>query len=142
ENGHRESFEDDLRALEGDLQERFGLAQAWLEAFVRESDDEAVKALAPVLTEAVMLLLTGPADRDVSGALSSLEVAGLLGQHPRLQQGTLHLRLDELLSRLRLFMGQHVPGYRRFKEVRQAVIDEARVRLRLEEYRPRVLSSF
>jgi hypothetical protein len=139
----RTAFDDDLRALEERLDEKWALAFAWLTAFVASSDDEAIIDLSPSVEEAVVLLLTESAlDREVSGALSAAHIEGLLGQHPRVEDRALDLRLDEFLVRLRRFMHVTVPGYHGFRELRQEVVDHQRRRLRLDELKPRVLSSF
>jgi MoxR-like ATPase len=141
--GTRAGFEEDLRALEDNLKEGNALARAWLTAFLEDSDVDAVKALSPSLDEAVALLLTPRGlDRETSAALSSLRVEGLLGQHPRIEGQAMTLRLDEVLVRLRRFMNETVPGYQRFRQARHAVIEESKKKLRLDEFKPRVLSSF
>ncbi len=138
----RRELDEDLRELENDLTERYLLAHAWLRAYLDQAPDETGE-LAPVLDEAAVLLLTGERlDRTVSSALSSVEVCDLLGQHPQVVGRKLRLRLDELLSRLTAFRQHRVPGYRRFQEVRHAMLEGERQRLRLTEYHPKVMSAF
>jgi len=141
--GGRAAFDADLRSLEGDLRTRFELATAWLAAFVARSDKPAIATLAPVLDEAVVLLLSETRlDRDQSAALSAVEVSGLLGQHPRIENRTLKLRLDEFLTRLTRFRQTRVPGFRAFRDARSVVLERARRELRLDEFSARVLTSF
>ncbi|MBN2361879.1 MAG: DNA repair ATPase [Deltaproteobacteria bacterium] len=141
--GGRAAFEADLRSLEGDLRTRFELTAAWLQAFVARSDKPAVAALSPVLDEAVVLVLSETRlDRDQSAALSAVEVPGLLGQHPRIENRTLGLRLDEFLTRLTRFRQIRVAGFKAFREARSAVLERVRCDLRLDEFCARVLTSF
>ena len=72
----------------------------------------------------------------------SVEIDGLLGQHPRIRQGHMTLRLDEFLERLGHFRHQRVPGFRDFQTKRHEVLENEREHLRLEEYKPKVMSSF
>jgi hypothetical protein len=140
---HRAPFEEDLRALTGELGEAFALARAWLSAFVTRAAAEEVRALAPSLDEAVALLLTeGKLDRDVSAALLAADVYGLLGNHPRLEGQRMALRLDELLVRIEHHRREVVPAFQHYRQLRHDVLEEARARMRLDELRPRVLSSF
>jgi hypothetical protein len=135
----RRRYDDDVRALAGDLPAQYQLVHAWLAAFVATADGE----LAVDLPEAVALELcgTGLARRESSASVSAT-VEGLLGTHPRIRQRRLELRLDELLARCRRFRDERVPGFRAYQRLRNELVDAERARLRLQEYRPKVMSGF
>ncbi len=131
----------DLEALGDALAERRQLATAWLGALI--ANDPKLAEQAPALDEAVTALLTdGNLERHSSVAQQSATVEGLLGQHPRIKRRCLPLRLDELLARTAVFRDQHIPGFRRFQELRHRLLEEEKQRLRLDEFRPRVMSAF
>ena len=141
--GARRELEDDLRALEGDLSARFSLTRAWLTAFVEETEDETIAALEHAISEAAALLVTErKLERDTSAAITVTEVDGLLGQHPRLHGRKLTLRIDEFLERLGTFKHERVPGYEHYRQVRGQLIERERRRLRIDEFKPQVLSAF
>jgi len=143
ENGAQRDFEEDLRELQDDLRTSHRLAAAWLQAFLGESDQESVRELEPALPEAVVALLTErQLNRVESNALGHTEVEGLLGQHPRVRDRELELRLDEFLLRLSTFHQRRVPGFRAYQELRHDLLESEREELRLGEYRPRVMSAF
>ncbi|MBG0828261.1 DNA repair ATPase [Planomonospora sp. ID67723] len=127
----RAEFADDLRALAGDLPARRRLAEAWLGAFERS----------PELAEAVAVLLCELPRYDSSAALTAT-AEGLLGAHPRVTGRSLPVRLDEFLARTRRFGAERVPAYRDYLRRRNELVAAERTRLRLEEYRPKVMSSF
>ena len=52
------------------------------------------------------------------------------------------LRLDEFLARLTAFRQVRVPGFRAFQEQRHGLLEDERDSLRLDEYRPKVMSAF
>ena len=54
-------------------------------------------------------------DREVQSTLEAAQVTGLLGQHPRIHDRVMELRLDEFLARLGEFMRVRVPGFRAFR---------------------------
>ncbi len=139
---NRRALDDDLKELQDDLKSRFRLAQAWLTAFLEGSADPETQALAPSLGEAAVLLITERLERTPSSALQTLPVEGLLGQHPRIAERRMSLRLDELLTRLGTFRQQRVPGFRSFQQVRHEILERERRRLRLTEYLPKVMSAF
>ena len=138
----RADFTRDLDALQDDLRAQLGLARAWTEAFLQQSDED-LQRLRPALLETAVLLLTETRlDRTTSAAATSVVVEGLLGNHPRIRDRTLTLRLDEFLGRLTTFIEARVPGYHNYREVRAALLERERARLRLDEFQPRVLTSF
>jgi MoxR-like ATPase len=137
ELGGRREFDDDLRALGDDIVARHQLATAWLTAFVSTADDLPVEEL----PEAVALLLCDLPRHDSSAAVSAT-VEGLLGAHPRVVDRTLTLRLDEALARTRRFRLERVPAFRAYQKQRNELLDRERARLRLDEFKPKVMSAF
>ena len=138
--GHGRDFAEDLRRLDGnptgDLAGRFGLARAWVAAAALPEEEE-------LIPEAVALLLTaGRLEPRIETAATAARVDGLLGQHPRIAERGLPLRLDELLARLERFRRERVPGFRDFQARRHRLLEEGRRRFRLAELAPRVLSTF
>ena len=81
-------------------------------------------------------------DREPSAAITSTTVEGLLGSHGRIEGGALSLRLDEFLNRLTHFVDVRVPGYTNYRATRSTLLTQQRARLRLDEFQPRVLTSF
>ncbi|MBN1209878.1 MAG: DNA repair ATPase [Myxococcaceae bacterium] len=140
--GNRSAFEEDLRGLEKNLPERLRIARAWLDAYLAQREG-GPGAAAHVAVEAAVLLLTErKLDRQEAGALTSLEVTGLLGQHPRITDRKLPLRLDEFLARLGEFRQLRVPAYHAYRGLLRELLERERRKLRLEELSPKVLSSF
>ncbi|WP_238015145.1 DNA repair ATPase [Dactylosporangium sp. AC04546] len=130
---------EDLRALDGDLAARRQLAHAWLSSFAGTVDgfgdgdlDEAA---------AIVLCGAGLPRHDSSAALTST-VEGLLGTHPRIAGRRMELRLDEVLARTRRFRLERVPAFREYQRHRTELATRERQRLRLDEYKPKVMSAF
>jgi len=139
----RHEFEADLRALDYEVGARVSLSRVWLEGLVAHAEDPALRELAPAISEASVLLATGNAlDRESNSAVTSANVEGLLGQHPQIKDQVLKLSLPEFIERLGRFVRERVPGYAAYRAARQAVLDRERKRLRLDEFMPRVLTSF
>jgi len=142
DHGGSMSFEDALRPLGDDWPERFRVKAAYLRSFAeRHGDDEGLDPDAAVEAAALMLC-----DRHLSthvaGGDGRAEVRGLLGNHPRIEEGQLELRLDRFLARLQQFREERVPGFRGYREARGKLVDQERDRLRVDEYKPKVMSAF
>jgi ATPase involved in DNA repair/ATPase family associated with various cellular activities (AAA) len=141
ELGARRAFDDDLRGLESFPAQRLQLAHNYLRALLKSAPEHAPAALS--IWEATVLIATDRmVDRESVAAVTSVDVTSLLGQHTRIRERTLHVRLDEFLDRIGIFVHERVPRYRRFRELRAALVETQQRRLRLDEYLPRVLSSF
>ncbi|MBI2372777.1 MAG: DNA repair ATPase [Deltaproteobacteria bacterium] len=141
--GYRVRFEDDLRILEGRPGEQLELTEAWIRGFIESGKREGVGDLAVAALEAAVIIVTGRALlREPASAITSAVIDGLLGQHPRVIDGKLTFRLDEMLLRLATFRAERVPGFLKSREVRLALVERERARLRLKELLPKVLSSF
>ncbi|WP_087018131.1 DNA repair ATPase [Thaumasiovibrio subtropicus] len=72
----------------------------------------------------------------------SVHIEGLLGDHRRLDGGKLTLVLDDFLKR-----GEHhnrvtLPGFEAYLKTRADMLNEAKSQFRLEEFKPRPLTSF
>ncbi len=94
------------------------------------------------LEAAVVVVTERHIEREPSGAVTEARVEGLLGQHPRIKERAIALRLDEFLSRIEDFLHERAPRYRAYRKVRSEIAERERKRLRLEEFAPRVLTSF
>ena len=141
--GKRGELDADLLSLEASVKEQFDLARAWLEAYLEQGRGSDQPDLSHSLNEATVLLLTEKTlDREVSSAVTSVQVADLLGNHGRIQSRTLTLQLDEFLARLGEFTEQRVPGFKAYRKVRHELVERERARLRIDEFMPRVLSTF
>ncbi len=139
--GRRSELDADLAGLEAEVGEAYRLALAWIEAFLAQPGEGP--DLSHAAAEAAVLLITERRlDRVPSSAVTRGEVGGLLGAHPRIRDGKLELRLDEFLSRLGDFVGVRVPAYRAYRKLRVDLVERQKARLRLEEFKPRVLSTF
>ncbi|MFE9255668.1 DNA repair ATPase [Streptomyces sp. NPDC006879] len=132
------AYQESLCALE-EPADRQQVVEAWLGAYTSASgEDVSVGDLA----EAVAVELCGGLARYDSDAALTLRVEGLLGRHPRIAGRTLTVRIDELLTRTRAFTADTVAGFRDYQRRRTALVASERTRLRLDDYRPEVMSAF
>ncbi|MFF8601097.1 DNA repair ATPase [Streptomyces sp. NPDC015232] len=135
------AYDDDLAALPAlvGLSARRQLVEGWLTAYAASCGEEIDEG---TLVEAVAVELCPDLERYDTAATTTAQVTGLLGTHPRITGRTLTLRLDEFLARTADFAERRVPAFRAYQRRRTALVRAERERLRLDEYRPRVMSSF
>ncbi|MEU3253390.1 DNA repair ATPase [Streptomyces sp. NPDC006997] len=132
------AYDDDLAALD-DLTARHQLAEAWLSSYATATGTPLTPG---DLAEAVAAELCPDLPRHTGEAPLTATVTGLLGSHPRLTGRTLTVRVDEFLARTRAFRERDTPAFRAHQRRRTELVAAERARLRLDELRPRVMSSF
>ena len=138
--GLRDAFERTLEQLKGRTGARWMHAMHWLDAACGDPACAPLRAYAPEAA-AWMLTRTAIAWRDSAAPLMAT-VGGVLGEHPRIVDGTLVLAADDLLARLREHRERFLPGVRRYHAVRHEIAAREREALRLGEFQARPLSSF
>lgn len=69
-------------------------------------------------------------------------IRDLRGSHPRLDPSGYELNVPRFVRRLRRYAQEHVPRFQAFVQLKKHLIDAERERLRLDEFKPKVLSSF
>lgn len=132
------AYDEDLAALE-DLAARRQLVEAWLFSYTSATGTDITPG---DLSEAVAAELCPDLTRYESDAPLTETVEGLLGTHPSITGRSLTVRVDEFLSRTREFREKDAPAFRAYQRQRTALVTAERTRLRLDEYRPQVMSSF
>ncbi|GGU58320.1 DNA repair ATPase [Streptomyces lavendofoliae] len=134
-------YADDVRTLlaDEDAATARRLVEGWLFSYAASSGEDVD---AGDLAEAVAIEVCPELPRHDVDCAPTARVEGLLGTHPRIDRGVLLLRLDEFLARTGDFAHRVVPGFRAYQQRRNALVTDERRRLRLDEYRPRVMSSF
>ncbi|MGW2105431.1 DNA repair ATPase [Streptomyces sp. NPDC001948] len=135
------AYDEDLAALSDDLPARRQLVEGWLTSYAAASGT-VIDARDLAEAVAVELCPEPVLDRYDCEAPPAARVDGLLGTHPRVERGTLTVRIDELLARTARFRTATVPGFRAYQRRRTALVNAERARLRLDDHRPRVMSAF
>lgn len=132
------AYDDDLDALP-DPAARRQLVEAWLTSYTTATGTEITPG---DLAEAVAAELCTDLARYECDAPMTQCVEGLLGTHPRISGRGLTIRVDEFLARTEEFRTQDVPAHHAYQRRRAALVAAERTRLRLDEYRPTVMSAF
>ncbi len=140
QSGARLAFESDLRAAEGSA-EGLELALSWVCALVGNDPTQSENTHA-TLEAAVLLMTERSLTRQPSSASTQVTLEGLLGQHPRVTDRAMTIRLDEFSVRLERFRQVTVPGFQAYRALRHDLLERERHRLRIEEYMPKVMSAF
>ncbi|MFF5701038.1 DNA repair ATPase [Streptomyces sp. NPDC012794] len=131
-------YEEDLKLLP-DMPARRQLVEGWLTSYAAASGEDIGEG---DIAEATAVELCPALERYEAGGAATATVSGLLGAHPRIRERSLVLRLDEFLARTADFAAHDVPGFRAYQRQRSTLATAKRMRLRIDDHRPRVMSSF
>ena len=69
-------------------------------------------------------------------------INGMLSQHERISQGKIEVAIDDIMGRYRHHVATFVPSYRQYHALRQEVLNQTRESMRLDEFKPKPLTSF
>lgn len=131
-------FQSSLQALGANAIARFMLLRDWVGAFLDNNPDAA-----EYRDEAAVLLMTDRIDTTtiVDGDVES-ELSEMAGNHPVIEGGKYHLHYNHFMKKVAHFRREVVPRYELFHDRKTKLVDAAREEMRLDEFRPRVLTSF
>jgi len=121
---------------------RWRMMTGWLTGLAGQPE---YQRLAPYVPEAAALAIVdnlGDLNLQFSEVELSVTVPGLLSSHPNIKDGRLELYLDDFFSRLRYHRRLVLPGYHKYQERRHELLTRERDRLRLDEFKPKPLTSF
>jgi hypothetical protein len=119
------------------------LVRDWVKGFLLLKPESGSAAAQSHLEEVAAIVFCGESlPRSVVHADSQCRMEGMKGAHPRI--ATHHYTFDYLdfTTRLRRFEAEAVPRFEAWHRLKVQLLDQERRRLRLDEFRPRVLSSF
>jgi hypothetical protein len=122
--------------------DRVLLLRDWIEAFL-EQRPETQKDDWEYVDEVVACVLDGPPQPEhiVDGQVTR-DLSGLAGSHALTGGGRYHLNYNRFMFKLDQFERRVVPLYRSFVRRKKELVDAARDDMKLDEFRPRVLTSF
>jgi hypothetical protein len=136
--------EGDLVATGNHLARVFVLARNWAEAFLETNEDsDPLDPATGYVDELGWLVLRGGLDdlRPITAPMSK-RLESMAGAHRRIESGAMQLHYHELLTRVRRYRSEVVPRYEALRETKHRLVDQARHDMRVDEFKPKVLSSF
>ncbi len=139
EAGFSERLSQCRQSLQADPLATFRLLRDWTQAYLLKSQPERVE----YAEEIASLLLAETAEGRVAHNESvESELTSMVGSHPLLQDGTYRLNIGRFMTRLREHDQQCVPLFRQFQQVKNQLVQRYSDELRLDEFKPRVMTTF
>lgn len=140
-NDSSHSFSQSLEDFKGDFLEQYELIVNWFESYCAANE---IRVPTSEIREAAVLFLAKDSHRYDSESKLTLkaEVEELKGDHKNLSQGKYILHFNSFVDRLQSFSQNEHQQYKLFAQAKKSLLKERRAEVRLNEFKPRVLSSF
>ena len=131
----KKSYES-LPSLKGKVQ----LVKQWVTAFVHTQ--ESLTDVRYVDEVVCLLLFEDESVLKTKAASPNEKTTGLSGDHSTITEGVFNFNYHDFTARLNLFVTEQVPAFETFKKAKHTVTEELKEALKLDEFKPRVLTSF
>ena len=135
-----EKFKEAVENLEGDIPGKYELIRNWVTAYIKNcSNEEALS----YCDEATALIFTDSLrERKINELSISVVIEKLNGSHKLIEKGKYKLNFNEFTGRLSRFEKNVVPKFVNYVELKKNLTEKYRKELRLNEFMPRILTSF
>ena len=123
--------------------DRFLAARDWVTTFINEAKENPIDDAADVVDETALILSKDNNREFRTVDIDSVrELTDLLGDHSQLSNDSYRLDYNRFCDRLYQFQHKTVPAYQKYVDAKKALVEGRRESLRLDEFKPRVLTSF
>lgn len=121
----------------------FVLARNWADAHIETLPAERQTQAAAHRDELAYLIQCGGLEnfRRVDGK-SSVTLESMAGSHSRIREGKMPLNYHSFTRRLAAYEASTVPRFQQLHQTKTHLVEQARETMRLDEFKPRVLTSF
>lgn len=134
------SYEQSVAALTDNTLAQYQLIRKWIQAFTEQLRADHYNEF---LEEAAVLLLLNDFDKkQIVKTRTKLEIEALHGNHPLIKDGKYALDYNAFIQKMERYNAEIVPRYTAFVDLKKDLSHNFRNQLRLDEFKPRVLSSF
>ena len=136
----KKDYQQSVNNLAGSPVLRYQLIRKWLHSFAEQSEEEA---LLPYISEATVLLFQeNPQHDQVMEASVEAEMDDMRGAHTLICEGKYAFHYHDFMTRLLHFEKVIVPAFIHYTELKKSLTAQFTEALRLEEFKPRVMTSF
>lgn len=135
-----ENFRLDLEDKSFSSVERFSLTRNWLASFINLSDDYL--KYKKYIGEAACQLLLEEYQFELRRSPDVIEVHDLRGTHPVIVNNEYRIDYHRFVQKLNHFLSASVPRFNEFTAIKEKAIQDYRKALKINELKPRVLTSF
>lgn len=136
---HKETYQSSLKKHVETSMSKFVFVKKWIDSYAESSGYTDT----PVCLEAALLVMDNSYEvTQVSKVETGTTVEGLVGEHSKIENGEITFKLINFLDTLKSFETVDLPNYKAYLNLKKTLVSDFKEALKLEEFKPRVLSSF
>lgn len=135
--GCEDDFAQARQALATHPASEYELVRDWVRGFLLGQS-----SLTHLDEVAAILLCDDAMPRAMVSAATTATIDGMKGAHGTLRESRYHFDYLAFTAKLRRFECEVVPRFEQFHRLKQELLDRERAKLRLDEFKPKVLTSF
>jgi len=142
--GNTKLYEDSLYQLREIPRKQYLMIKDWLRAFIHQVElDNKIDFPEEYLEETASLLFHKRFEKPLIINISvSQEIEGMLGNHPTIKDKKYTLHYNDFMQKLTAFNKETLPRYQSYINLKKELTETFRDELKVEQFKPRVLSSF
>lgn len=115
------------------------LIKQWVSSYISATKTENITYLHEIVS---LLFFEDNSISKINNVNPVTVIKNVKGEHATLINSEFTFKYHEFMATLNDFSNTEVPNYLKYKEVKQKITDELKDDLKLDEFKPRVLSSF
>jgi glycosyltransferase involved in cell wall biosynthesis len=115
------------------------LAMQWVSSFIKLQANDKVDYIYELVA---LILLKNEANSNVIQVNPNATICNLKGSHQSIEDGNFSFNYHSFTNQLQAFQTIEVPAFNAFRAAKHAVTETLKTELKLEEFKPKVLSSF
>jgi hypothetical protein len=139
-NNQKAAFEKSLSKLNDKPDLKYGLIKSWLNAYVSSQKNASYGHFTDEV--AIAIFNANIDDRNLINVTLSADIENLEGSHPMISDQKYHLDYVQFIQKLHKFETEEVPAFNQYLALKKKLTDDFEAELRLNEFKPRVMSSF
>lgn len=128
-----------VQSQEGLSEYAINYVHQWVSSFIGTAHPEFVKYTDEVVC---MVLFKTKLTSVIIQVSPFQQISGFKGSHARLIEGTFDFDYHDFIKEMAQFSEVEVPAFEAYREAKHQVTEELKAALKLNEFKPRVLSSF
>ncbi len=115
------------------------LAIQWVGSFIKLEAPEYIEYVYEVVA---LILFKSEATSKIIQVTPALVIKNLKGSHTSIREGLFEFNYHHFVNQLQHFHAVEVPSFNAYREAKHSVTETLKNQLKLQEFKPRVLSSF
>ncbi len=138
---NQKRFEESIQAYDNQALKQYEVACNWLENFLLTQEKAEINE--DLIAETAILLInkdnTHLTDHKIS---TQVKIDGFFGDHDLLGDGLYSLQYNAFQRKLNDFSQNSVKRYLQYTQLKKELLEKSKNEMRLQEFKPRILSSF